>query len=189
MRLVLVAIALSLVAAPVGVSYGGVCKKEEAVAKIVCPKSVKIKPAPPPTVKKPKTAVVKKPVTVPPPPPQSCCDKGTNRNGNVNQPKQNQKVLIKIVQPAAPKERVRVRYVERWRTKRLPVRVLNRLQLLVGYSKTDLVVNSDDCCEVSAENKREIDVGLQYLRDFGQFTGSVMGTMNGSFYVGVGVNW
>jgi hypothetical protein len=55
----------------------------------------------------------------------------------------------------------------------------NRLQLLLGASnsKPDTVV--DDCkCSVTVKKAYEPDIGVQYLRDFSSFTGSVSATKN-----------
>ena len=66
----------------------------------------------------------------------------------------------------------------------------NRLQLLVGVSKTKQEVTQDGCgCTLTAKRVYEPDAGLQYLRDFGSFTGSIMATKNESFYLGLGFNW
>lgn len=66
---------------------------------------------------------------------------------------------------------------------------LNRLQLLLGLSKTKLNIEEDSCCNYRATRKYENDLGIQYLRDFGPFTGSIVGTMNQNMYLGFGVNW
>jgi hypothetical protein len=79
-----------------------------------------------------------------------------------------------------------------WRYKdrehRVEVYKPNRLQLMLGASKTKLDIEGD-CCNLTARRLYEPDVGLQYLRDFGSFTGSLMGTSNKGLYLGVGVNW
>lgn len=66
----------------------------------------------------------------------------------------------------------------------------NRFQLFLGESKTKLSAQTDDCgCNLSAKNSYKPDFGAQYLRDFGHFTGSLVGTVNGSVYLGLGFNW
>lgn len=65
----------------------------------------------------------------------------------------------------------------------------NRIQLLLGLSRTKLEVEEENCCQLKASTAREPDIGLQYLRDFGSFTGSITGTMNENVYVGLGFNW
>lgn len=64
----------------------------------------------------------------------------------------------------------------------------NRLQLLIGQSKTRNYLY-EDCCFVRSRNKYESDFGLQYLRDFGRFTGSILYTNEGNRYIGLGVNF
>lgn len=86
-------------------------------------------------------------------------------------------------------ERTRVVHKTRYRAKYVNVTNPNRLQLLLGLSKTKLQVEETDCCTFKAKREYEPDLGLQYLRDFGGFTGSIMGTTNRSLYLGLGFNW
>jgi hypothetical protein len=124
---------------------------------------------------------VRVPVKVPVPvkKDEPCCDRGSvTQTVNVN------------TQPPV-KERIveRVRIKRKRVIKEVDVTKPNRVQLLLGASKTDQVVTRDDCCVTSVDEEHEIDVGLQYLRDFGHFTGSIGGTMNKSVYLGLGINW
>lgn len=102
----------------------------------------------------------------------------------------NQTITINMPQPTKVVTRrvTRIKHVDR--EVRVYVYKPNRLQLLIGESKTKLAIKEDACgCSLSASRKYEPDFGLQYLRDFGGFTGSLAGTMNKSFYLGLGFNW
>lgn len=65
----------------------------------------------------------------------------------------------------------------------------NRLLLLGGLSKTSLRVQDDGCCHFKASTERELDLGLQYIRDLGRVDVSAAGTFRGGMYLGVGFNW
>lgn len=109
-----------------------------------------------------------------------CCDKGSvTQTVNVN----------------TGETKVRERVIERVRIKRkrvireVKVTDPNRLQVLIGASRTGLELEKSGCCTTHVDQKHEFDVGLQYLRDFGVFTGSIGGTLNQSVYLGLGINW
>lgn len=101
--------------------------------------------------------------------------------------------VITINMPQPTKERVRT--IKRTIYKTRKVTVIknvtdpNRLLLMVGQSKTKMKVEFDDCCNIKAKREYEPDFGLQYLRDFSGVTGSIMGTTNKNYYLGVGINW
>lgn len=121
-----------------------------------------------------------KPTTSP-----SCCDtqsevKSESKNTNA------QTVTVNV-KPSV--YHVPYRVIERVRIRKVAVDHPNHLQILVGQSRTKLEVQQTDCCNFTASKKREIEAGLQYIRDFGRFTGSVMGTINENFLVGFGFNW
>jgi len=135
-----------------------------------------------PVVKAPVKVVQKK---------DPCCDAGSDVTSVSKAVTGNQTVNINT----APQQPNTVRVIERIqvRTKRVTKEVNvsnpNRIQILLGASKTKLEVEQDNCCNLKADKVYEFDVGIQYLRDFGGFTGSLMGTMNGSVFVGVGANF
>lgn len=75
-------------------------------------------------------------------------------------------------------------------TKVVEVITPNRLQVLLGVSRTKQQISESSCgCTLTATRVYQPDVGLQYLRDFGSFTGSLTATQNQALYVGVGFNW
>ena len=97
---------------------------------------------------------------------------------NIPQPKQATKIIYRTKRE--------VREVKVYKKKTNP----NRLQLLLGATKTKQEVTTDGCgCAITAKRAYEPDLGIQYLRDFGSFTGSVAATRNESFYIGIGFNW
>jgi len=111
----------------------------------------------------------------------------TARNGN-------QTVIIRfpVMQqpaPAVAKPKIITKTVYKTKVKKVMFKRPNRFQLLLGQSKTALDVTDDGCCNFQAHRKYELDVGLQYLRDFDRFTGSFAVTKNQGMYLGVGVNW
>lgn len=66
----------------------------------------------------------------------------------------------------------------------------NHVTLLVGRSDSNIKVKPKDHYTANeAVNAPELDVGIQYLREFGVVHGSVSITKNGSAYLGVGVSW
>jgi len=104
----------------------------------------------------------------------------------------NQSIVINMPTKAVTKTITKVKYKTKIKTVKKTVFVYkpNRLLFLLGQSKTKLQIEEDDCkCSLSAKRKYEPDVGLQYLRDFGHFTGSIVGTTNKGYYIGLGVNW
>ena len=101
---------------------------------------------------------------------------------------------VTVIVPPAPRPVVIHKTVYRTRTRVKKVEIYhynpNRLQLMLGMTKTKQEITSNACgCELTAHRAYEPDVGAQYLRDFGSFTGSIMATKNQSFYLGVGFNW
>jgi hypothetical protein len=96
-----------------------------------------------------------------------------------------QTVTINIPAPTKVIYRTRRKVVKKMVFKINP----NRFQLLVGQSKTHMAVYENDASQFRAARTYEPDFGLMYLRDFGAFTGSVTGTLNRGYYVGLGVNW
>lgn len=112
--------------------------------------------------------------------------KTQQKTGNVHKSQTgNQNVVIKM-----PRERRKKVVVKRrTRTKKVKVKTPNRLQLLVGRSKTNQTVEEANCCDIEASVSPEVDVGLQYIRDFKNVTGSISGTVNGNYYIGIGANW
>jgi len=102
---------------------------------------------------------------------------------------QNQNVTVVINNPPPPPARVVYRLKPSAKIVRYTLVNPNRLQLTLGVSHTAYSVKGIDCCSVSLARKHEFDIGLQYLRDIGRFTGSVMATMNSNFYIGLGFNW
>jgi hypothetical protein len=106
----------------------------------------------------------------------------------------NQVVTVVVPPSPPPKVIVVTRTVYRTRVKRHRTNIYhynpNRIQLLVGETKTKQEITTNACgCIMSATRVYQPDVGIQYLRDFGSFTGSVIYTQNQSFYLGVGFNW
>lgn len=103
-----------------------------------------------------------------------------NQVVNVTVPNTNSSNKVRVI------ERIQVR------TKRVVKTVNtsnpNRILFLAGVSRTKLDIEGD-CCNLTATKKHELDLGVQYIRDFGSFSGSVTGTMNQSFFIGLGVNW
>lgn len=118
---------------------------------------------------------------------KKCCEKTTEQTISQSSATTGSQTVTINLPP--PQPRVLSLYKERSVEKTKMLYKPNRLQLLLGLSKTDLDIKDDGCCSVTAKTKREPDIGLQYLRDFGSFTGSVMGTINENVYVGVGFNW
>ena len=87
-----------------------------------------------------------------------------------------------------PSQIFKPRVVYRLRTQEIHVTKPNRFQVLLGLSKTKMEVQSD-CCNLKANRVYEYDIGVQYSRDIGGFTGSFIGTVNNSYYVGFGFNF
>lgn len=98
-----------------------------------------------------------------------------------------QTVKVNIIMPKAekPKTKTRIKKVE----VEVEVTNPNRLLLLLGASRTGVTLEENGCCDFDAVQEYEPDVGLQYLRDVGSFTGSIGGTIQRNVYVGVGFNW
>lgn len=148
-----------------------------------CPLRKKVVIVPKPETKivyktKWKTHVIEKPVVVP------VEKKSRPNNSNYSARTGNQQVVIQV-----PRTRDRIYYKIKRRTKVVNVTKPNRLQLLVGLSATDHELHKPTCCDLKVKSSHEPDVGLQYLRDFGWFTGSVGATFNRNFYFGLGFNW
>lgn len=104
----------------------------------------------------------------------------------------NQSIVINMPTKAITKTITKVKYKTKIKIVKKTVFVYkpNRLLFLVGQSKTKILVEEHDCgCSISVKRKYEPDLGLQYIRDFGSFSGSLMGTTNKSYYVGLGFNW
>lgn len=163
-------------------AYGGVCKEPvKQQVKKPSPCHVVKKPAAPKPVATPKAAAAPACTTCE----SACCDKGDTHVQTGNQ------TVSVNVQPSAPVVLTRTVYVRRNYVRKTPSLSLNpnRLQLLIGSTKTDHKLIQKSCCRWEAESRREIDFGAQYLRDVGDFTGSITGTVNGSLYLGFGVNW
>lgn len=167
-------------------SEQGACvKKVEKKKKLVCPLK-KEEPKPKVIYKtKWKTKTVEKPVYIKEKA-KKCCSK--NKKSYQRVKTGNQKVIIQM-----PKQKTKtiIKYRTRVKIKKKVINETspNRLQLLVGQSKTKQKVEEVDCCALKATREHEIDFGLQYSRDFGSITGSVTGTLNQSYYLGLGVNW
>lgn len=132
-----------------------------------------------------KTKVVEKPVYIKAKE-KKCCSKKKSSYQRVKTG--NQKVIIQM-----PKQKTKtiIKYRTRVKVKKKVINETNpnRLQVLVGQSKTKQKVEEVDCCALKATREHELDFGLQYSRDFGNVTGSVTGTLNQSYYLGIGVNW
>jgi hypothetical protein len=133
-----------------------------------------------------------------------CCDKDKGRTdanasaaseastGSQTATTGNQSVIVNIPKQFPTRIIIRERYRTKIKHEKEIVEVFkpNRLQLLLGLSKTKMEVETDPCgCVLSAKRVYEPDVGLQYLRDFGSFTGSIAGTVNKNVYLGLGFNW
>jgi hypothetical protein len=168
----------------------------------------KVKPSPTPniSVNKPLSTPVPTPkviyrtVTIPAPSSspllkaEPCCEqKGVKvSNQNINQNRTgNQTVIVNVPKNEKPNTRTIIR--ERVRVKKVEAHTYvyrpNRLQLFLGLSKNKLEIEQQDCCDLSAKNSYQPDIGLQYLRDFGPITGSISGTVTGNIYFGLGFNW
>lgn len=121
-----------------------------------------------------------------------CCDKQqvnstSESKAGVKAATGNQTITINMPQP---KQVVyRTHYRDRKVIEKIEVFKPNRLQLLLGLSKTRLEIENDSCCNYYAKKTYQPDIGLQYLRDIGDFTGSIAATINQSFYFGLGFNW
>jgi len=108
----------------------------------------------------------------------------------------NQTVIVNA-QPAQPVTRVIIREhvvyrqapVNQDQTPTVYPSNQNRLQLLLGVSNTKMSVVEQTPETLVVNKVYEPDFGIQYIRDFSRFTGSISGTLNRNFYVGVGVNW
>lgn len=113
--------------------------------------------------------------------------KADAKAGNQTQATTGQQVIT-INMPQATKPFVIKR--TKYRTKKVIVYKTNpnRLLFLVGQTKTKQTLQFD-CCDVKATRAYELDYGLQYIRDFGAFSGSLAYTVNKSYYIGLGVNW
>lgn len=169
--------------------------------KMCCLVKEKVKETPPPPPKVIyRTNTVEKPVFIPVPQApapvvkeEKCCEKTPDTTVHKSTTG-NQKVIVNIPQPkpnVIVREKIKVQVKRKVVVKRSKVVIdkPNRIQLYLGVSNTDHSVYKDDCCNVDVRSRPEADVGLQYLRDFGSFTGSVMGTKNGNFGLGLGLNW
>lgn len=112
---------------------------------------------------------------------KKCCKKSNQvvKTGN-------QKIIINM-----PKQKAKTKTIVKVKYKKVKINKsnLNRVQVFVGQTKTKQEVKEVNCCDIEAIRKHEPDIGIQYLRDFGNFTGSIMGTINQSYYIGIGVNW
>jgi hypothetical protein len=93
-----------------------------------------------------------------------------------------------IVTVNFPSQMFKPPVVYRLRTQEKLITKPNRFQILLGLSKTNVEVQSD-CCSFKATNAYEYDIGVQYSRDIGGFTGSFIGTVNNSYYIGFGFNF
>ncbi len=119
----------------------------------------------------------------------------TPSNANANPTTSTGSQIVTVIVPPAPPPPKPVVVVVRktvYRTKKKVVHETNpnRVQLLVGASRTKQDITTDACgCAMSATRVYQPDIGAQYLRDFGGFTGSVMATQNQAIYIGVGFNW
>jgi hypothetical protein len=128
-----------------------------------------------------KTKIVEKkvPVYVKEP----CCDKKGNSVS------QNQKVIIKLDKKTKRRVVKVIKYKTKVKYKKVKVNNKNRLQILIGKSKTEQEIIKKNCCDVTGVNNHEVDFGLQYIRDFGNLSISLSGTTNENYYIGFGVNW
>jgi hypothetical protein len=106
-----------------------------------------------------------------------------------NSSEQHAKTGNQTVTVHVPPPKVIIRTINKRVYKKIVQSNPNRLQLLGGVSKSKMDVAYDGCCNLTAKKKHEPDLGLQYLRDFGSFTGSIAGTTRENFYLGVGINW
>lgn len=143
----------------------------------------------------PPKKVIYKTVTVKEP----CCQKEASKtesksDASVDSSTGNQTITINFPPPAPVVTPVKVKVIKRTLIKTRVKKVAvyhydpNRLLLLVGQTKTKMEVEGD-CCYLTANRKYEPDFGLQYVRDFGHVSGTVIGTLNKSLYLGLGFNW
>jgi hypothetical protein len=65
----------------------------------------------------------------------------------------------------------------------------NSISLLLGRSVTGLQTSQPSPSTLDAKTVGQFDAGAMYQRDFGRIRISVGGTMNGSVYGGVGLNF
>jgi hypothetical protein len=99
-------------------------------------------------------------------------------------------VIVKPAPQPRPATKVITKIKYKTKVKKVKIHHHNRLQIMVGASKTQQEVTQDACgCTLTAKRVYQPDAGVQYLRDFGGFTGSIMATQNQSMYLGVGFNW
>lgn len=85
-----------------------------------------------------------------------------------------------------------IKYKTRVKTRKLTRKVnfkKNHLNILIGSSKTKLEAKVIDTFTEKVSDKRELDVGLQYMREFGSFNGLIQATKNGNLYIGAGLSW
>lgn len=133
------------------------------------------------------TTTVEKPSPVIANPDSNSYAKSDSKAGNQTQATTGQQVIT-INMPQATKPYVIKR--TKYKTKKVIVYKTNpnRLLFLVGQTKTKQQLQFD-CCDVKATRAYELDYGLQYIRDFNTFSGSLLYTVNKSYYIGLGVNW
>lgn len=137
-------------------------------------KSVKVvKPAP----------VVLKETTVPANTELNADAVSSNSNANQNASKAvtgNQSVIVNVPAPVVRRVYHRKQVIVNSNP--------NRLLVLIGQSKTRNEIY-ETCCYIKSRNTYEQDFGIQYIRDFGDFSGSVLYTNEGNRYLGLGFNF
>jgi hypothetical protein len=122
--------------------------------------------------------------------PAPCCEKGdvdANAAAKTAVKASTGSQTVNITLPTQTRTKVKVRTKKV--VKEVEVTNPNRLLLLVGVSKTDVELEEKGCCNFRAVQHFEPDVGLQYSRDFGSFTGAVGGTIQQNIHLGLGFNW
>jgi hypothetical protein len=150
-----------------------------------CPVKTKVNPP-----KKPaKTAVCPAPKAAlkPTPLPTPCC----GQSDIINQSASNAKNIniIKIMPPALPNIKKNSTHTAVVAKKIYRNPRPNRFLLMLGESQSRYEIIQQGCCVFDIRKKPENDVGLLYMRDFGSFSGSIMGTHRGNGYIGLGFNF
>ena len=101
-----------------------------------------------------------------------------NVNNNIIQPS-NTRIIERVIIREVPSKVAPAVYVQH----------ANIISVMIGMSKTSINTTQLDCCQTVSKTAYQPDLGILYTHSFGTLAGSVMGTMNANFYVGLGFSF